>query len=450
MPGLKNLSLPSRVQQFIEKEKLLSQGQSIICAVSGGLDSIVLATILKNLGYKLNVAHFNFGLREADSIADEEFVKNWAAKNNFPFYGKSVDKAHFEGKSVQEEARKLRYEWFTNLAEILQIETICTAHQADDQIETIFLQMLRGTGLKGMRGILPKQENLVRPLLCIKKRELEAYAIENKITWREDASNQKSDYKRNKIRLQLLPVLENISPGFEEVIQRNAEKIKLYEEATQVYYHQLYVLFIINKNIDFQEFDWEKIKEHPSGKFFLMEFLSRNQFPFDSLAEMWNSLFSTECKQWKNGKGQIVEIKENQFYFWPIEFEPIEIEIIEPGTFSISKEKTFTISVIENYKGNFSEIGKDVAFVDFSKIEFPCKLQNWEQGDEIFSFGLKGKKRKVSDLLTYHKLTLEAKKRTLKLEDKQGRIIWIPGIESSFQFKVEENSKLTAKLSYTL
>jgi hypothetical protein len=181
-----------------------------------------------------------------------------------------------------------------------------------------------------------------------------------------------------------------------------------------------------------------------------MEFLSRNQFPFDSLAEMWNSLFSTECKQWKNGKGQTIEIKENQFYFWPIEFEPIEIEIIEPGTFSVSKEKTFTISVIENYKGNFSEIGKDVAFVDFSKIEFPCKLQNWEQGDEIFSFGLKGKKRKVSDLLTYHKLTLEAKKRTLKLEDKQGRIIWIPGIDSSFQFKVEENSKLTAKLSYTL
>jgi tRNA(Ile)-lysidine synthase len=203
MDGSEILLLPAHIQRFIQKEKLLEKGQSLICGVSGGLDSMVLAFILHNLGYKVEIAHFNFGLRGADSDLDEALVKSFATANGIQFHRNSVEPSFFEGKSIQVEARNLRYQWFQDLAKSLNIHAIATAHHADDQIETVFLQTLRGTGISGYRGILPKQNLLIRPLLQVSKSELEDFAISSGISWREDVSNQKTDYKRNKIRLEL-------------------------------------------------------------------------------------------------------------------------------------------------------------------------------------------------------------------------------------------------------
>jgi tRNA(Ile)-lysidine synthetase-like protein len=178
-------------------------------------------------------------LRGADSDLDEALVKSFSTANGIPFQRNSVEPTFFEGKSIQVEARNLRYQWFQDLAKSLNIHAIATAHHADDQIETVFLQMLRGTGISGYRGILPKQNLLIRPLLQVPKSELEDFAISSGISWREDVSNQKTDYKRNKIRLELLPLLDQISPGFRSVIGRNAEKARLHEMASMNQYLEL-------------------------------------------------------------------------------------------------------------------------------------------------------------------------------------------------------------------
>jgi len=446
MPQFKNLSLPIQVQYFIEKEKLLLPGQSVLCAVSGGLDSMVLVKILLELNYKPSIAHFNFGLRGNESDLDEELVKNWANKNHVPFFRDAVLKDHFEGKSIQEEARKLRYNWFTELASWQNINAIALAHHADDQIETIFLQLLRGTGLAGMRGMLPKQEKLIRPLLFAHKNELQAFALEHNLEWREDASNLITDYKRNKIRLKMIPMLEEISPGFQDVMLRNMERVRLHEEVSAIHFHQLEKMFLTEYSTENQIYNWEKIKNDPSGRFFIMEFLRLHLFNFSMLDEIWNSTYSSECRQWKNENGLTIELKGNRLLFWLESYEPILISIPGPGLFQIGKNRFFKLKLIETEPIDFMSTSQYEVFVDLSKINFPCKLTNWQAGDHIETFGLKGKKKSVSDLLTDKKMSLEAKKRVLKLEDAQNKIIWLVGIEQSFHFRIENSANKIAQV----
>ncbi len=447
MPRIKNLSLPVRVQRFIEKENLLRPGQSVLCGVSGGLDSMVLVEIFLELHYKPVVAHFNFGLRAEASELDEELVQNWAQKNQLPFFRNGVFKDHFEGKSIQEEARKLRYDWFKELAEWEEIETISLAHHADDQIETIFLQLLRGTGLAGMRGMLPKQEKLIRPLLFAHKKELKEFANSRNLEWREDASNEKSDYKRNKIRHLLVPMLGEISPGFEEVMLRNAERVRLHEEVSKNRFNELEKDFLSASTFDCQTFNWADIKGNPSGRFFIMEFLRLHHFNYSILDEIWDSIFSTECKQWKNGDGQTIELKGNDLLFWFSAFEHTQLIIAEPGQYKFGNNQLLELKIVtyEHFEEKF--VAQNEVYLDYSKIKFPLMLLTWETGDEIAAFGLKGKRKKISDLLTDRKMSLEAKKRVLKLQDVTGEIICLPGIEASFTLRIEKKTNKIARLN---
>jgi len=446
MPRFKNLSLTAQVQCFVEKEKLLFSGQKVLCAVSGGLDSMVLAHILLELKYEPTVAHFNFGLREEASDLDEELVKNWAHKNDVAFFRKAVSKDHFVGKSIQDEARNLRYDWFHELAIQQNIKAIALAHHADDQIETIFLQMFRGTGLAGMRGMLPKKSFLIRPLLFAHKHDLKAFAEEKNVPWREDTSNEKTDYKRNKIRHLLIPLVQEISPGFENVILRNAERISLHEEVSIAHFFQLEKEFLERNSAENQEFSWGRIKASLSGRFFWMEFLRAHQFNFSILDEIWDAEFSSECRQWTNSSGQIIEIKADSLLFWFKPFAFNRISISGPGVYQIEENRYLEIKLIENKSVDSFINSPNEIFVDFLKINFPCKIIPWEAGDYVATLGLKGKNKKVSNLLTDRKLSLEAKKRVLKLEDSNGKIVWLLGIEDSFKFKIGKETRKIARL----
>ncbi|MEZ4878949.1 MAG: tRNA lysidine(34) synthetase TilS [Chitinophagales bacterium] len=212
-----------KIKQYIAQYQLFERNNKLLVACSGGIDSMVLLYLLKILEYDITVAHCNFNLRGEESNADEQFIIDFCTKNNIPFLlsrlilYKRKNKANNQLKSV---ARKLRYEWFEQLRNENAIDFIVTAHHANDQLETILLNLTKGTGLNGLKGMLPKNNFVVRPLLAITKQEIVAFAHQHKIAFREDSSNASTDYQRNLLRHEVVPVLEKINPNILQNIQQ--------------------------------------------------------------------------------------------------------------------------------------------------------------------------------------------------------------------------------------
>ena len=242
-------------------------------------------------------------------------------------------------------------------------------------------------------------------------------------------------------------MLEEISPGFEEVMLRNVERVRLHEEVSKHSFQELEKEFLITSTFDYQTFNWADIKSNPFGKFFLMEYLRLHHFNYSILDEIWDSTFSTECKQWKNVDGQTIELKGNDFLFWFSEFEHTQLIIAEPGEYKFGNNQLLKLKIVTSEHFETKSVAQNEAYLDYSKIKFPLSLLPWEAGDEMAPFGLKGKSKKISDLLTDRKMSLEAKKRVLKLLDAKGEIIWLPAFEASFKFRIEKETSKIAKLS---
>ena len=213
------MSLIKKVQQHIHQHRLFKQDDRLLLAVSGGLDSMLLLEILHQLGYNITVAHCNFKLRGVESDTDAIFVEEYCTKIKVPVYQHSfqTDKYAIDNKiSIQMAARDLRYQWFDELCVAHGYTSIVTAHHANDHAETILLNLIRGTGLSGLKGIAERNGNIIRPLLPFTRKELDQYALSKNLKWREDSSNQSKDYQRNLIRLEVLPILKQINPSLEK------------------------------------------------------------------------------------------------------------------------------------------------------------------------------------------------------------------------------------------
>lgn len=213
-----------RFQQFNQREELIAKGDRLLVAVSGGLDSTVLATFLARNGYSIAIAHVNFQLRGRDSDQDARFVENLALTLEAKFHGASIDLPNYKvrGESTQMAARRFRYDYFEKLLDEYNYDKLVVAHHLDDQLETMLLNLVRGTGLKGLSGMLPKNGNTIRPLLSHSRKDIEEFATRNQIVWREDRSNASDDYLRNRIRHQLSPLIKEL--GMTESSYRNTAK----------------------------------------------------------------------------------------------------------------------------------------------------------------------------------------------------------------------------------
>ena len=209
----------SQFTSYIKKQKLFKPADKLLVAVSGGADSITLCHLLKEANYKFSVAHCNFSLRDEESDGDENFVKEFCKKNKITFFNKKFDTipyAEKKGVSIQMAARELRYNWFNELSEKHNFDYLLTAHHANDNIETFFINLLRGSGINGLKAIVPKKDKIVRPLLFATRAEIESYIAENKISFREDSSNKEEKYLRNQLRLQVIPAFKKLNPSFEK------------------------------------------------------------------------------------------------------------------------------------------------------------------------------------------------------------------------------------------
>jgi tRNA(Ile)-lysidine synthase len=427
--------MKEKLDKYIKQHHLFKREDKLILAISGGADSVALACLLKALNCNFIMAHCNFGLRKEESDSDEVFVKKLAKKLNVECVTSNFDTQNFATQnklSIQMAARELRYKWFEALRLKLDCNFIVTAHHQDDDIETFFINLLRGTGIKGMLGIHPKKRNIIRPLLFARKDEIYDFLKENKIEYREDSSNKDDKYLRNKIRLHLIPLLEEINPSIKETITKDMDYLSGISEIynTQINKQKGRLLKQEGSYFTISIVELEKLNPMPT---YLYELLK--PFGFFSVNDISIALQKQSGKQFFSSTYRLI-IDRKKIIIQPIrKNEKIEIQIDKNDKECFSPiQLGFSLSENLDIQNNVN-----IAMLDLSKLHFPLVLRKWEKGDFFFPLGMNGKK-KLSDFFIDNKISIPEKEQIWVLCS-ANEIAWIVGLRLDDRFKITEKTK---------
>ena len=426
-----------KLKRFIKEKNLLDQHDRILVAASGGLDSMVLLHLLKQLDIEVAVAHCNFQLRGQDSDEDEDFVRIHCDKINVPFFCKRFDTNNYatENKlSIQMAARELRYAWFEELIEGKGFTKLTTAHHFNDSIETMMLNWMRGAGIEGLRGIPVKRGKVIRPLLFATRDEIISYAADHQITWREDISNQTDDYQRNFIRHQVIPQLKRINISLENTIRESVNKME-----DEWAFHL--------KNVE----EWKEKFLIEGGEIIK---ISKGGFlhPAHGASLLWNSLkafgFSyglckeaLDIKDKQSGKQFLssthkLVVDREYFIVTPQgnHWNEISIQIDQAkatlGPWMLDIVPSSDIKASDN---------PNEAVLDADKLVFPLRWRKWLPGDYFFPLGMTHRK-KISDFLIDRKISVGEKDSVTVLES-AGEIVWVVGHRIDNRFKLTSSTK---------
>jgi tRNA(Ile)-lysidine synthase len=446
------------LEKYISQHKLFEKNDKLLVAVSGGVDSMVLCDLLKKLKYPIGIAHCNFQLRGNASEEDEIFVTQYALNSDIPLHKKRFNT---EGYSIeqkigtQEAARNLRYAWFEELTQLFDYQYIITAHHATDNIETVLFNFSNGTGLRGMKGILPKNGKIVRPLLWAKKSDIKAYAEKEEIAYREDSSNLTAKYTRNYIRHKILPEFKSLNPNFEKTASENINRFK---EA-----HVLLDFFIekvkkdITQTIDNQYFiDKNKLQTYPSVTTLLFEILRDYGFNNAQVEDiLWGNdykvkvgakFYSADYELLIDRDFYIIQEKKDKNTEGPL----LDFFLINEDDTSL-KIQNASFIIHHSFNSNILiENEQNIAQFDFDTLSFPLKLRHWKTGDVFQPLGMKGKKQKLSDYFAHNKFSDFDKHKTWILETEKGEICWIVGHRMDDRFKLKNDTKHCFSINYTL
>lgn len=382
-----------KLQEYIDAHKLFNADDSLLLALSGGLDSVVCLHLLHRLGYKISAAHVNFNLRGEESTGDMHFVQELCKRFQVELFVNEVDTQKYmqERKlSVQEAAREIRYEWFQELMHRHSFSKLITAHHSDDSIETFFINILRGTGIAGLRGIT-NNEKVCRPMLCFNREEILQYAKQNGLHWREDSSNAKLDYLRNKLRHAVLPQMDKVAEHWRgNVLKLNAEMTELHAILEGHYLEKIRTIF------DGQQFDVQKVVELSDGTWLFKRALLDYNFSRATIEDILKHLdvqtgaqfFSSTHRLTKNRSYFILESLVN------IETEELQWEVLEMEL---------------DTSWNAFEPG--VIYIDRAKAQGDFQIRKWQHGDWFVPLGMKGKK-KLSDFFIDEKFSIRQKENT--------------------------------------
>ncbi|WP_296148079.1 tRNA lysidine(34) synthetase TilS [uncultured Flavobacterium sp.] len=429
----------SKYQKQLSENLPFLKEKKLLLAISGGIDSVVLATLLKQLNYDISLAHCNFQLRGIESDEDENFIKNLASENNLKLFVTSFDTESFakDNKlSIQVAARQLRYIWFHQLLQENQLDYILTAHHLDDNLETFLINFTRGTGLEGLTGIPVQNDKIVRPLLSFSREEIEEFASENKIEWREDSSNASDKYLRNKLRHDVVPILKSLNPGFLNSFQdtlKHLEQAKsLAEDASVLVYKQ-----VVTEKEGQKFFRLFDLKRLPNYEAYLFEWLK----PFGFKA--WKDI--SDLTEAQSGKFILSEnyrlLKDRDFLV--LEEIPTEdlnsYEIEENSEIHLPiKLKISTVSELNK------QTDSSAIYVDKEKLKFPMTIRKWQEGDYFCPAGIDGKK-KVSKYFKDEKLSLSDKENTWLLFS-ENQLVWIVGKRQDRRFYIEKTTTQVLKI----
>jgi len=426
--------------RHIEKEGLFNRNEKLLIAVSGGLDSVVLLHLLNKMEVDCVVAHCNFRLRGKDSDKDEVFVSHLAEKYNFPFYVTAFDTTEYAKEksiSIEMAARELRYEWFESIRQTSQCQYTLTAHHADDVIETILNNLARGTGIHGLTGIKDKQGYLIRPLLPFSRNEISSYASENQLEFHEDYTNAQTDFVRNKIRHQIIPVLEEINPGIRKTMLENVGRFRDIEA--------IYNKEIKSKRLNFidQQGDSlliliDELKKLTAPNSHLYELLSPFGFHSRDVANILESLNAISGKLFYSENYQLLRDREYLILTERGEKESGEHELSESGL-SIEEDLKLECRIFERPSDFKFSKDSHVACFDADKLTFPLKLRKWQEGDVFHPIGMKGRK-KVSDYFIDNKFSLSDKENAWLLVSGED-IVWLVGHRMDDRYKITKATR---------
>lgn len=427
------------IDQFIaniRSKQLFQQKEPVLLAVSGGIDSTVMTHLFHYSSFDFALVHANFQLREKDSDEDEQFVAALASVFKVPFFSTRFDTAAFAAAhqvSIQMAARELRYSWMESIRKENGYHLLATAHHQDDQVETVLLNMFRGTGIKGLHGILPKQHKIIRPMLPFTKSEIMQYALTNKIVYREDRTNAKAHYDRNKIRLEIIPLIEKHYPAFQKTFAANIER---WEEAGVIYSQAISRLkrkLLVLKGTDYF-ISVPQLVYSPFSKSLLYELLKEFNFSNDISSQVHNALGTTSGK-WFYSETHRLLLDRKQLIVSARESAEFPEALI---TSEMKSFQTASLDLkIETLDAKDFTIPQDHATscLDFNLLEFPLLLRRWKRGDYFYPLGMKRKKKKISDYLIDKKIPLNVKENTWILESGK-RIACIIGERIDERFRI--------------
>lgn len=429
-------------QEYIKKKQLFSKEDTILLTISGGIDSCVMLDLFSQIDISIVIAHCNFGLRGKESDQDEKLVRGLAQK-----YSVKIHVQHFETKkesqekhiSIQMAARNLRYAWFESLCKSNNYTQIATAHHQNDVIETLLFNLTKGTGIAGLHGILHKLGKIIRPILFASKSDIIAYAKNNSLLWRDDASNQENKYSRNLIRNEVVPLLKKINPNLERTFEQNIEKF-IAVEAIFNEQIQNFIQHAIQKKGDNLILNIEILQNTKAPLMYLFEWIKNYNFNYSQAKKIIKSLENQSGKIFYSPDYQLVRERKELVLL------PLEEAIFEEKTINKDVKKI----KFQNYTFEFETFKKEMNFefsttkllvhLDKDKLRFPLKIRTWQKGDVFSPLGMKGKKKKVSDFLINQKIPLHLKKEVLVLCSGE-EIVWLINHRLDERFKINHKTK---------
>ena len=443
----------NKVADFIAKHQLLSHDGLHVVALSGGADSVALLRILCDLGYHVEAAHCNFHLRGDESDRDEQFVKNLCQSLNVPLHLIHFDTAEYASLhqvSIEMAARELRYDYFRQLRDDIGAETVCVAHHRDDAVETLLMNLLRGAGIHGLTGIRLRNGHIVRPLLGVSRQEILEYLDSIGQDYVTDSTNLQPDVLRNKVRLQLIPLLEQLSPGASDNIARSANYLS---EAEKIYNASLSTLRAQGRSAmplateGTQELPQcalpiSFIMDSPSPLCLLHEWLSPYGFNRSQIDQLLACLDGESGREFTSPTHTLV-VDRDRLVVEPVS-APMKPHVIpEPGNYRLTEKLCLKVDTTDDI--SISKLA-DCATLDKEKVLFPLTVRPVQSGDVFCPFGMEGHKL-VSDFLTDSKLSLLEKRRQLVVTDATGAILWLVGLRTDNRFRVTPQTTAILRLS---
>jgi tRNA(Ile)-lysidine synthase len=425
--------------KYVEDNRLVRKGDRVLLAVSGGIDSMVMADLFSRTGIEFGIAHCNFCLRGSESDKDESLVRKFAALHKVPFYSekfRTEDYAEKNGISIQMAARELRYRWFDKIRRRNRFSTVAIAHNMNDNIETLLINLTRGTGIAGLTGMKPAGDRIIRPLLFATRETIAEYCKNRRIKFREDKSNEETKYTRNKIRHLVIPVLKEINPSIELTLNETAERMSGVNEILNLYIDALRNDLFIEKN-DILSLGISAIKPYFSNKTIIYELFRPYGITRLNLKDLYKIIAGRTGGQLITGSHRIIKNRQeilvedvsgryNEFYKADTPAELKKVSCIESvrivsitGTYHVSRDNS-------------------VATLDYDKVSFPLIVRRWYSGDFFYPFGMK-KKKKLSDYFIDRKFSRIDKEKALIIES-EGRIVWIIGERIDNRFRITDKT----------
>ncbi|RYY45535.1 MAG: tRNA lysidine(34) synthetase TilS [Chitinophagaceae bacterium] len=429
--------LTESFKKFITANHLFTIKDHLLLAVSGGVDSVALCELCHQCGFEFSIAHCNFQLRGEESDGDESFVRELAQRYAVPFFVERFDTATYaaqEKKSIQVAARELRYAWFQQLLQQapVNLHFILTAHHADDNIETILMNFFKGSGINGLKGILPRQQDIMRPLLFASKQDIEQYATQRGLSYREDSSNNSDKYTRNYFRNQLIPGLQKVFPQVKENLLNNVARFQeincIYNNAMEQIKSKL--LFPVKDELHIPVL---KLQKTEGTATILYEIIKDYGFTAHQGKEVMKLLNSESGKYVQSASHRILRNRK-WMIISKLDQSMQTIHLLEKGQDMLPFEAG---KLVVKQPEKIPAIHTDqlVAQLDSSKIEFPLLIRKWKTGDYFYPLGMK-KKKKLSRFFIDQKLSLQQKQQVWVVESNK-KIVWIIG------HRIDDRCKIT-------